>query len=88
MNTRGKKMDITLNSLLDIFLSTKQTEGKSPSTVHWYRGMVSTFLKWLGEDKKLRDFTLQSARSFVAHLQTRSTRYDDHPMSHQLKGGD
>jgi site-specific recombinase XerD len=48
--------------------------------------MLGHFLKWAGEPK-LRDFTLVTARTFIAHLQGRKTRYDNHPVSREVEGG-
>ena len=73
MSIRGKKMDMTLESLLDVFISTKRTEGKSPKTLSWYEGMIKAFLRWGQTDKKLRDLTLVNVRAFIADLQGRKT---------------
>ncbi len=80
-------MQLTLPVLIDVFVSTKQTEGKSPKTTLWYKGNLNRFIAWLGGTPRLADFTLQNARAFVAHLQGRTTRYEDHPLSPEKEGG-
>jgi integrase/recombinase XerC/integrase/recombinase XerD len=80
-------METTLPVLLDLFVATKQTEGKSRNTTIWYNKRLSDFVRFIGEDPKLPDFTVANARAFVAHLQERVTRYDSHPISPIREGG-
>ena len=79
-------MESTLPVLLDLFTATKQTEGKSRSTTLWYDKRLSTFIRFIGDDPKLPDFTLTNARAFVAHLQDHETLYDEHPLTPTRKG--
>jgi site-specific recombinase XerD len=79
-------MNTTLSSLVDVFASTKLTEGKSKVTVSWYRDMLARFVTWSG-DGKLTELTLQNARAFIGHLQAKKERYEDHPMSKKKAGG-
>jgi len=85
---RKEKMEITLATLLQMFIATKQIEGKSPKTIRWYESMVSRFISFVGngEPAKLGSLTIDSARAFVAHLQETSSRYNDHP-SHPVEQG-
>jgi len=80
-------MESTIPVLIDLFAATKQTEGKSKSTVLWYRKRLAAFANFIGESAKLPDFTLSVARAFVASLQERETRYEDHPIAPKKDGG-
>jgi integrase/recombinase XerC/integrase/recombinase XerD len=86
---RREKMEITLPTLIELFVTTKQTEGRSPKTVTWYRDRLSRFAKFMGNgsDARLKDLTLEDARAFVAHLQDLPTRYDGHPLKPRQEGG-
>ncbi|MCL5998692.1 MAG: tyrosine-type recombinase/integrase [Chloroflexi bacterium] len=83
---RKKKMDTTFEGLIDLFVATKQTEGKSPFTTSWYRRRLRAVAAFLGPKATLKDLTLANARAFVAHLQARETRYEGHT-THPLQGG-
>ena len=86
---RRERMEVTLDTLIDLFAATKETEGKSQMTVKWYRGMLTTFAKFVGngESARVSDLTVHDARAFVAHLQERKARYVDHPLSQEMQGG-
>ena len=79
-------MELTLTELTDSFCATKLTEGLSPKTVTWYKWLLGKFIATLPEDK-LPAFTLQATRDFVASLQARETRYENHPFSPKKEGG-
>lgn len=72
-------MELTLPTLVDLFLATKQTEGKTKKTIGWYRQKLAMFANFVAEDNSLEDFDLNLARSFVAHLQGKEEIFDDHP---------
>jgi len=76
---RREKVEITLDQLVDLFLATKLTEGRSQKTTDWYAQKLSKFIEFLGEESTLPDFTLNNARAFVAHLQGKKRKFDDHP---------
>jgi site-specific recombinase XerD len=80
-------MEMTLPVLLDLFVATKKTEGKSLATVSWYRRRLSMFFEFLGDQARIADLTVNNARAFVASLQERTTRYADHPVIPQQEGG-
>ena len=44
---RRERMETTLATLIDLFIATKQTEGRSPSTLQWYRQKLSQFSRFL-----------------------------------------
>jgi site-specific recombinase XerD len=84
---RRERMETTLPVFLDMFLATKQTEGKSGQTVAWYRKRLNHFLSYMGAEAKLPDITLPTVRSFVAYLQGKTSRYENHPLTKPQEGG-
>ena len=86
---RREKMEITVPTLIDLFLTTKQTEGRSPRTITWYRDLLTRFAEFVGNgnEARLTDLTIHDARSFIAALRERTTRYDDHPLKPVQEGG-
>ena len=75
---RRGKMETTVSTLIDYFIATKRTEGLSDKTVAWYEWLLRKFAASL-KDEHLASLALQDARDFVASLQSRQTRYEDHP---------
>lgn len=84
---RREKMDTALPTMIDLFVATKSTEGKSSKTTEWYRFMLLKFADFVGAEATIKDFTLNNARSFIAALQGRTERYSDHPLIPVKKGG-
>jgi site-specific recombinase XerD len=80
-------METALPILIDQFIATKQTEGKSAKTTSWYRQMLDRFYRFLGEQASIKDVTLNNARAFIAHLQEKTRRWENHPISHAQEGG-
>ena len=78
---RRERMDTKLSTLIDLFVATKQTEGRSDATIRWYRDKLVRFSDFLGkgEDATISDVSLASARAFVASLQTQTEAYVNHP---------
>ena len=72
-------MALTLPALVDMFISTKKTEGRAPKTCSWYAEMLRRFVAFVREDRTLDTMTLNDARSFVASLQEQQGRYLNHP---------
>ena len=84
---RREKMTIGLDQLTELFLATKSTEGKTEKTVDWYRQKLATFAAFLGEEATLPSFSLHSARAFVAHLQGKDRKFNDHPYRPTIEEG-
>ena len=80
-------MEITLSILIEQFVATKRIEGRTEKTVKWYKEMLSRFARFIGEETPLGQISIEDARSFVASLQAKDTRYQDHPLSPEKKGG-
>ena len=79
-------METTLSAYVDDFIATKKTEGRSVKTLSWYQWLLGKFCAY-ANDPALANFTLPMVRGFVAALQDRDTRYENHPISHQVEGG-
>lgn len=84
---RKRKMDTSLTGLIEMFATTKATEGKSPQTITWYQRRLKVYAAFLGPQATLRDISLASAREFIAQLQARQTRYAHHPLAPEREGG-
>lgn len=86
---RREGMDLSLITLIDLFAATKQTEGRSSKTVSWYRGMLAPFVEYVSNDDpaKLSNINIDDARDFIASLQNRTTRYENHPLTPTQQGG-
>ena len=88
--SRGKtKADMALPTLIELFILSKQIEGRSPKTLSWYQANLERFAGFMtnGHAPTLHDITLDEARAFVAHLQGKTTRFDDHHMRPTKEGG-
>ncbi len=84
------KMDTTVDRLIEYFVLTKQMEGRSAKTVEWYTGMLGQFYKFLSSDghsTAIRDLMLEDGRDFIAFLQGRTTRFENHPYAPPQEGG-
>ncbi|MHB1356738.1 MAG: tyrosine-type recombinase/integrase [Anaerolineae bacterium] len=81
-------MEVTM-STLDLFAATKQTEGKSPRTISWYRGFLVRFATFAGkgQDVRLKDISIDTVRGFIAWLQGQTTRFAGHPNHPEVEGG-
>lgn len=86
---RRNKTDIPLTDLIDLFVLSKQIEGRSQKTLTWYRSNLNCFAEFVtnGSPATLQDATLDEARSFVAYLQGRTTRYESHSLRPVKQGG-
>jgi site-specific recombinase XerD len=88
--SRGKtKADMALPTLIELFILSKQIEGRSPKTLSWYQANLERFANFMtnGHAPTLHEITLDQARAFVAHLQGKTTRFDDHHMRPTKEGG-
>jgi site-specific recombinase XerD len=82
---RRERMEMTLEQAIDLFLATKQTEGRSPKTIRWYHDMLTRFSEYLASPK-LQDVSVDQARLFIASLQEKTSKWDDHPWSGSREG--
>ena len=82
-------MEITAYTLIDLFCATKQTEGKSPKSISWYKSNLTRFADFAsnGAEATLPELNLHTARAFVASLQEKKVKYDDNPLRPQENQG-
>ena len=73
------KASVKLSQLRKTFAVYNQTTGKSPNTIHWYNQKLELFERFLGDDPCLADFCIESARAFIADLQSRRVRHERNP---------
>ncbi|MER2598465.1 MAG: tyrosine-type recombinase/integrase [Caldilineales bacterium] len=87
--TRRDKAELPLSSLIDLFILSKQIEGRSEKTLTWYRANLASFSGFVTNESPatLRDAGLDEARAFIAQLQGRKTRYESHSLRPQKEGG-
>jgi hypothetical protein len=83
---RRERMESVSSVLVELFISVKKVEGRTPKTTSWYRSMLNRFVAFTG-DPKLGSLALDDARRFVASLPSRTKRYVNHPVSPEEKGG-
>lgn len=81
--------DTSLDVLIDLFIISRQIEGKSKKTTDWYRANLNRFAEFVASDSPVtaRSLSIDDGREFVAHLQGRTTRYGDHAMRPTATGG-
>ena len=73
------KSHIPTSSLVDQYILTCRTEGKTFSTIRGYREKLRRFLGW-GEAAKLGDFTVEMVRDYISHLQS-AHKFEGHPFN-------
>ena len=74
-NQRWEEMEKSgtpLDKLFETYALFNRSEGKASSTISWYDDKLHEFARWLGGQDcgtDLSDFTIDSVREFVLHLQ-------------------
>lgn len=82
-------MNLEISALIDLFAATRLTEGRSKKTVEWYRYLLGQFAEFTSSDRtaRLSEISIDDARDFVASLQKRTTRFENHPFAPPREGG-
>ena len=65
----------TINKLTTHFELSNLADGKSESTITWYRDILKLFLRYLKEDRRsnsIDEFNIENARKYVLYLRSRS----------------
>ena len=90
---RNRTKDLMMVSLergIDLYLTTMETEGKSPRYIDWLNTRLKFFNNFIqdtfGDDFKLQDLTVDDGRDYIRSLMERETKYKDHPMHKERKG--
>ncbi len=71
------KKRIPLSKLVEHYLTTCRTEGKTPSTLRGYKEKLGRFVRWC-EDARLQEFSVELIREYILYLQT-VPMYEGHP---------
>jgi hypothetical protein len=77
-------MMITLQKATDYYLSTLETEGKSPHYIDFLKTKLCYFNRYMQEtysqDIKLQEITIDDGRDYMRSLMEGTKLYKDHPM--------
>ncbi len=88
--TKKDLMMISLDKGIELYLSTLETEGKSPRYIDWLNTRLRFFNDFIKETYvegfKLQDLTVEDGRAYIGSLMKRNTRYQNHPMHKEKKG--
>lgn len=80
------KSEIPLEKLIGSFLTNQEDRNHSPKTVRWYADMLGRFARFLGEDARLRDLTLDAVRSYQHEVHaTDASKFTRHAYIRTLK---
>jgi hypothetical protein len=89
---KTKKRDlmmITLQKATTLYLSTLETERKSPRYIDWLRTRLKFFNNYIedtyGTDFKVQDLTVEDGRDYLRSLMERNTLYQGSPMHKEKK---
>ncbi|MFC1871484.1 tyrosine-type recombinase/integrase [Chloroflexota bacterium] len=65
----------TINKLITHFELSNLADGKSESTIIWYRDILTLFSRYLKENKhtnRIEEFNIDNARNYVLYLRSRN----------------
>jgi len=83
-------MMVSIEKCIEMYLSTLETEGKSPRYIDWLKDRLRYFCDFMvrhhGESIKVQDLTVQDGRDFLHDLMQRDVKFRDHPMKKQIPG--
>ena len=90
---KTKKKDlmmITLDKAIELYLTTIETEGKSPRYIEWLKTRLRFFSIYIqdvhGQGFKLQDISVDDGRNYIRHLLDRDIRYQGHPLHKAQEG--
>jgi len=77
----------TINKLITLFETTNLADGKSESTIIWYRDILKLFLRYLKENvhsNRIGEFNIENARNYILYLRSRNKfgRYTNTHVQH------
>jgi site-specific recombinase XerD len=93
MVRKGKQeyMIIDLDRGIEFYLSTLETEGKSPAYIDWLNKRLGYFLEYIqetyGRITQVQELSVEDGRNFLRSLMKRKMKYQDHPMHKPKPGG-
>lgn len=81
---KRERMQITLPTLIEYYVTTKQVKGCSKKTLLGLNSNLGKFVRYLtqsGHSLKLSDLTIHEARAFITSLQGTVTKYEGHTLT-------
>jgi site-specific recombinase XerD len=77
-------MIITIDRAIDLYLSTLETEGKSPRYIDWLKTRLRFFSDYIqtanSGEFRLQKLTVDIGRDYLRFLMEKNQRYQNHPM--------
>lgn len=81
---KKERMEITLPTLIEYYVTSKQVKGCSNKTLIGLRSNLGRFVRYLTQNQhslKLADLTIHDARAYIASLQSTVTKYEGHTLT-------
>jgi len=80
--TKNIRLSLKITTLITHFEMSNRVDGKSDSTIIWYRDILKLFIRYLKENRLsiyIEEFDIGNARSYVLYLKSRNKfgRYDN-----------
>ena len=75
LEDKRTKASLTITKLITHFEMSNLADGKSNSTISWYRDILKLFLRYLKENRhsnNIEEFNIENAREYVLYLRSRS----------------
>jgi site-specific recombinase XerD len=83
-------MMISLDKAIELYLSTMETEGKSPRYIDWLRTRLKYYSQYIQrtykEEYKIQDLAVEDGRGFIRYMMERDKKYPKHPMMKETPG--
>lgn len=89
MEEKHTKASPTINKLITHFEMSNLADGKSESTISWYRDILKLFLRYLKENRhsnNIDEFNIENAREYVLFLRSRK-KFGRHATTHLQQTG-
>lgn len=81
---KKERMEITLPTLIEYYVMSKQVKGCSKKTLIGFRSNLGKFINYLTQQDhslKLSELTIHNARAFITSLQGTVTKYEGHTLT-------
>jgi site-specific recombinase XerD len=81
---KKERMEVTLPTLIEYYVTSKQVKGCSKKTLLGFRSNLGKFIKYLtqqGHSLKLTELSIHDARAYIASLQGTVTKYEGHTLT-------
>ncbi len=80
------KQDITLGSLIKLYLMHQEDRNFSPKTVRWYSDMLRRFSEWLGPEATVKVVKTEAFSGYLRSVRERGcTKFTNHAYARSLK---